>query len=131
MLYLQNLNKSVMGRHKKAACEKCLRIMRQDNIKRHMKVHENGKFANSLFSSTTSLNSDSESNFSSISSSKFKKTPLNEEAIIKTMKMDAAELLELGRIVVEAVKSMGIREESLRSEYKKAKDLYLKHVQTV
>ena len=32
-----------MGRNKKAACEKCMRVMRKDNLKRHMKVHENGK----------------------------------------------------------------------------------------
>ena len=85
---MQNPNKSIMGRHKKAACEKCMRVMRKDHLKRHMKVHENGK-----------------------------------------MKMNVAESLELGRIVVEAVKSMGIAEESLRNEYKIAKNLYLKHMQ--
>ena len=48
--------------------------------------------------------------------------------------MDDAEYknnLELGRMIVEKAKSLGIAEESLRSEYKKAKELYLKHEKNV
>ena len=29
-----------MGKHKQVTCGKCLRIMRSDNLKGHMKVHE-------------------------------------------------------------------------------------------
>ena len=123
-----------MGRNKKVVCEKCMRVMRQDNLKKHMKKHESGKFQELLFSSTTSQNADPESNFNSISSFEFQKTLLNKEAIIKTMDVDDAEYkntLELGRMIVEKAKSLGIAEESLRSEYKKAKELYLKHEKNV
>ena len=127
-----------MGRHKKVVCEKCMRVMRQDHLKRHIKMHENVKYEepskmheNVKYeepSSPTSLKNDPESN------SEIKKTFLNEEAIIKTLKMDDAEYkntLELGRMIVEKAKSLGIAEESLRSEYKKAKELYLKHEKNV
>ena len=29
-----------MGRHKQVCCNICLRVMRSDNMKRHLKVHE-------------------------------------------------------------------------------------------
>ena len=74
-----------MGRHKKVVCEKCMRVMRQDYLKKHMKKHENVKFQEPLFSNPTSLKNDPESN------SEIMKTFLNEEAIIKTLKMDDAE----------------------------------------
>ena len=133
-----------MGRHKKVVCEKCMRVMRQDHLKRHIKMHENVKYEESSEmhenvkyeepSSPTSLNIGQESNLNSITSFETKKTVLNEEAIIKTLKMDDAEYentLELGRMIVEKAKSLGIAEESLRSEYKKAKELYLKHEKNV
>ena len=131
-----------MGRNKKVVCEKCMRVMRQDHLKRHITIHENVKYEESSKmhenvkyeepSSPTSINIDPESNFNTIS--EIKKTFLNEEAIIKTLKMDDAEYentLELGRMIVEKAKSLGIAEESLRSEYKKAKELYLKHEKNV
>ena len=133
-----------MGRNKKVVCEKCMRVMRQDHLKRHIKMHENVKYEepskmheNVKYeepSSPTSLKNNPESNFNSITSSEINKTLLNEEAIIKTLKMDDAEYkntLELGRMIVEKAKSLGIAEESLRSEYKKAKELYLKHEKNV
>ena len=121
-----------MGRNKKVVCEECMRVMRQDHLKRHIKKHENVKYEEP--SSPTSLNIGQESNLNSITFSETKKTFLNEEAIIKTLKMDDAEYentLELGRMIVEKAKSLGIAEESLRSEYKKAKELYLKHEKNV
>ena len=133
-----------MGRNKKVVCEECMRVMRQDHLKNHMKKHENVNYEESSKmyenvkyeepSSPTSLNIDQESNLNSITFSETKKKFLNEEAIIKTLKMDDAEYentLELGRMIVEKAKSLGIAEESLRSEYKKAKELYLKHEKNV
>ena len=29
-----------MGRHKQVVCQKCCRVMRSDNLKKHVKVHE-------------------------------------------------------------------------------------------
>ena len=133
-----------MARNKKVVCKECMRVMRQDHLKRHLKKHENVKYEEPLL--PTSLNIDQESNFNSITSSEtkktflneefseIKKTFLNEEAIVNTLKMDDAEYektLELGRMIVEKAKSLGIAEESLRSEYKKAKELYLKHEKNV
>ena len=52
-----------MGRHRQVICEKCYRLMRSDNIARHMRKHEEYGKAGSLYgsvasnaSSTTSLN---------------------------------------------------------------------------
>ena len=121
-----------MGRQKKVVCEKCKRLMRQDNLNRHMKQHEEGKFEQSIVSSNNSLNKDYEtgSEFSSISSYGAWKSSLNRENIIKTLEIDAAEYkrkLELGRILYEEAKEREIPEESLRREYKEAMKLYIKH----
>ena len=100
-----------MGKHKKVVCGKCCRVMRRDNLERHMKQHENGKFEEDSFhgstfsASTTSL----ESNFSSVSTSR--SISINEEAVFKTLDMHAEEYerkLELGEIVYKHVKYCGI-----------------------
>ena len=58
-----------MGRDKKITCGKCLRVMRRDNLKRHMKQHEKEKFekesfcGSSIGTSKSSLQ-ESESDFS-------------------------------------------------------------------
>ena len=124
-----------MARNKNVVCEICCRIMRRDTLERHMKQHENGKFEEESFhgstfsASTTSL----ESNFSSVSTTRSCK-PINEEAVIKTMNMDAEEYerkLQLGEIVYKHAKEYGIPEESLPKEYKEAKDLYVKNKQNI
>ena len=38
-----------MGRDKKDTCGKCLRVMRRDHLKRHMKQHEKEKFEKESF----------------------------------------------------------------------------------
>jgi len=59
-----------MGKHKKVTCRICLRIMRSNNLKTHMKQHEKDKFekeslcSSSIHSSRTSLKEDTESEFS-------------------------------------------------------------------
>ena len=88
-----------MGRQKKVVCEKCMRVMRQDNL--------------NIVTSNTSLNKDYEtgSEFSSISSYGAWKSSLNRENIIKTLEIDAAEYkrkLELGRILYEDAKEQEI-----------------------
>ena len=110
-----------MGKHKKVVCVTCCRVMRRDHLERHMRQHENGKFEGESFhgstfsASTTSL----ESNFSSVSTTRSCK-PINEEAVFKTMNMDAEEYerkLQLGEIVYKHAKDHGIPEESLSKEY--------------
>ena len=83
-----------MGRNKKVVCEKCLRVMRSDNVHRHLKQHEEQDGKNetsgiSLASSMTSMTTDCESvsNFSSVSTS-YNASSINEEVLIKKMKMD-------------------------------------------
>ena len=123
-----------MGKHKKVVCEKCCRVMRRDNLERHMQQHENGKFEGDSFhgsafsASTTSL----ESSFSSVST--HKSISINEEAVFKTMEMHAEEYerkLQLGEIVYKHAKDCGIPEESLPREYKEEKDLYVKNKQNI
>ena len=59
---------------------------------------------------------------------------LEREAIIKTIKLDAAEYknkLKLGKIIYEEIEEHEIPEESLRREYKEAKELYIKHKKNI
>ena len=117
-----------MGRHKQVVCQKCCRVMRSDNLNKHMKVHEkyNENSLNSIYSSRTSLDNDDESEFSS--------SETDWEGIIKRIKLDAAEYknkLKLGKIVYEEIEEHEIPEESLRKEYKEAKELYIKHKKNI
>ncbi len=108
-----------MGKNKTVVCVKCCRVMRRDNLKRHMQQHQNGKFEeeslhrSSISGSTTSL----ESSFSSVSIHRSNKPiAINEEVVIKTLDMDAEDYekkLQLGEIVYKHVKEHGIPEESL------------------
>ena len=104
--------KTIMGRDKKVACGKCLRVMRRDTLKRHMKQHEKEKFEKEVFSSasirssTTSLQEDckSVSDFSSVPA--YTSTPINKEFIIKTMVMNADKYkqdMEVGKIVAKSI----------------------------
>merc|ERR1712208_281688 len=119
--------------HKKVTCGKCLRIMRTDNIKRHMLQHEKEKFEMESFCSSiiatsrTSLQEEeeTESDFSSISTNT--STPINEEFVIKSMLVDSDKYMqdmELGKIVAKTVVEKNIPQDSLSIEYKKALDLY-------
>ena len=108
--------------------------MRSDHLNRHMKVHKKlcEDSLNSIYSSRSSL--DNESEFSSSEpdweAPVQKETPLEMEAIIKTIKSDAAvykNKLKLGKIIYEKIEEHEIPEESLRREYKEAKELYIKH----
>ena len=120
-----------MGRNKKVTCGKCLRIMRSDNLNTHMKQHEKEKFemeslcSTSIATSRASLQEDTESNFSSVSTTK--STSINEEFVIKSMVIDSDEYnkkMELGKIVAKTVVEKKIPQDSLSSEYKDALDLY-------
>ena len=119
-----------MGKGKKVTCGTCLRIMRRDHLKRHMKQHDKEKFENESFcgssigTSRTSLQ-ESESDFSSIST--YTSTPINEEFAIKSMLMTADEYnnkLALGKIVAKTIKEKKIPQDSLSIEFKDALDLY-------
>ena len=131
-----------MARNKQVVCKKCYRVMRSDNLNKHMKVHEkhneNSLYSNSIYSSTASLHKDDESEFSSSATDweapVQKETPLEREAIIKTLKIDDAEYknkLKLGKIIYEEIEEHKISEESLRREYKEAKELYIKHKKNI
>ena len=86
-----------MGRHKQVVCQKCCRVMRSDNLNKHMKVHEkyneNSLYSKSIYSSRASL--DNESEFSSSETDweapVQKEIPLERGGIIKRIKLDAAE----------------------------------------
>ena len=123
-----------MARNKKVVCAKCCKVMRRDNLERHMQQHENGKFEEESFhgsafsASTTSL----ESSFSAVSTTR--SVSINEEVVLKTMNIHAEEYerkLQLGEIVYKHAKECGIPEESLPKEYKEAKDLYVKNKQNI
>ena len=127
-----------MGRNKQVVCQKCSRVMRSDTLNRHMKVHEkyneNSLDSKNIYSGRTSLHKDDESEFGSSATdweAPVQREPsLEREAIIKRLKIDDAEYknkLKLGKIIYDAIEEHEIPEESLRREYKEAKELYIKH----
>ena len=75
-----------MGGQKKFLCKKCLCNMRSDKLKTHMKQHEKENYqkesicGSNFNSSTTSLQEETVSDFSSISTNT--STPINEKFII-------------------------------------------------
>ena len=108
--------------------------MRSDHLNRHMKVHKKlcEDSLNSIYSSRASLDNESEfkSSETDWEAPVQKETPLEREAIIKTIRLDAADYknkLKLGKIIYEEIEEHEIPEESLRREYKEAKELYIKH----
>ena len=86
-----------MGRHKKISCQKCFRVMRSDNLKTHMKQHEDGKFekdsfcGSSLNTSTTSLDTDYKTDSELNTLDHYEVASIKEEEIIKILKKDAEE----------------------------------------
>ena len=131
-----------MGRNKQVVCKKCCRVMRSDVLNRHMKLHkklcEDSLDSKSIYSSRASLHKDDESEFSSSETdweAPVQREPsLQREAILKTLKLDDAEYknkLKLGKIIYEEIEEHEISEESLRREYKEAKELYIKHKKNI
>ena len=125
-----------MGRHKKVTCEKCFHVLRSDNLKRHLKQHEDGKpeFCEiSLSSSGTSLNT--ESDFSSESTcNSYEISSLEREKIINKLRKDNEEYkykMERGKLLYEEVNQQGIQEESLCQEYKELLDIYRKQKKNI
>ena len=111
-----------MGRNKKVTCGKCLRIMRSDILQRHMLQHEKEKFemeslcSTSISTSRASLQEDNESNFSSVST--YTSTPINEEFVMKRLKMNNDKYMqdmETGKIIAKAIKDGKIPQDSLCS----------------
>ena len=107
--------------------------MRSDHLKTHMKQHDKEKFEKEFFcgsntaSSGASLQEDwkTESDFSSIST--YTSTPINEEFLIKTLKMNNDEYnkkMEAGKIIAKQIKDGKIAQDSLSNEYTDALDLY-------
>merc|ERR1712208_35352 len=93
--------------------------------------HEKEDYQNEMFCSSsigisrTSLQEETVSEFSSVSTTK--STPINEEFVIKLMVIDSDKYMqdmELGKIVAKTVVEKKIPQDSLSSEYKKALDLY-------
>ena len=121
-----------MGRHKRISCLKCFKVMRSDNLKTHMKQHEDGKFENesscalSLRTSKTSL--DNESIISSVSAS-YEVSSTKEEELRRILIRDDEEYkykLAQGKILYQSMYDMDIAEESLRPEFKEMLELYRK-----
>ena len=121
-----------MGRNKRISCLKCFKVMRSDNLKTHMKQHEDGKFENefscalSLRTSKTSL--DNESIISSVSASS-EVSSTKEEQLRRILRRDDEEYkykLAQGKILYQSMYDMDIAEESLRPEFKEMLELYRK-----
>ena len=123
-----------MGKHKKVTCRICLRIMRSNNLKTHMKQHEKDKFVKeSLFSSSIStsgspLQEETEHELSVDTTNKtYEVSSINEELVIKRLKKNNDKYMqdmELGKIIAKAIKDGEIAQDSLCREDSDALHLY-------
>ena len=123
-----------MGKHKQVSCRICLRIMRSNNLKTHMKQHEKDKFekeslcSSSIHSSTTFLQEDTERKFNDDTTNKtYEVSSINEELVIKRLKKNNDKYMqdmELGKIIAKAIKDGKIAQDSLCSEDSDALHLY-------
>ena len=86
-----------MGRDKKVTCRKCFRVMRSDNLKRHMMQHEKENYENETFCSTSittsriSLQEETESEFSLDTTKTYEVSPLKSEEMTKRLIKDDEE----------------------------------------
>merc|ERR1712030_107717 len=127
--------KTAMGNNKKITCRKCFRVMRKDNLKRHMEQHEKENYQNetiyssSIATSRTSLQEETENNFSLDTTKTYEVSPLKSEEMIKRLIKDDEEYkysVACGKQIYEEVNKYGIKEESLCQEYKELLDVYMK-----
>ena len=97
-----------------------------------MLQHEKEKYekeslcSSSIATSRASLQEETESNFSSVSTNT--STPINEDFVIKRLKMNNDEYnkkMELGKIIAKAIKDGEIAQDSLCGEDREALDLFL------
>ena len=109
--------------------------MRSDNLRRHMKKHEESKQVSfcevSPSSSETSLNTNfnSESTCNSYGSSSMERGKIIEK--LMTDNEEYKYKLERGKILYEEVNQLGIQEESLCQEYRVLLDIYRKQKKNI
>ena len=119
----------------KVTCKKCFHIMRSDNLRRHIKKHEESKQVSfcevSPSSSETSLNTNfnSESTCNSYGSSSMERGKIIEK--LMTDNEEYKYKLERGKILYEEVNQLGIQEESLCQEYRVLLDIYRKQKKNI
>ena len=125
-----------MGRNKQVYCKVCLRTMRNDNLKEHMKVHEkyNGN-RDEICSSRSRESTESTSTFSSeesVESNTLSK--VDEEGLRKILRKENQEYKEkikLGQAIYKLLGQEDILQEGLNKVYKEALDLYIKRKQSI
>ena len=119
-----------MGRNKQVYCKVCLRTMRNDNLKEHMKVHE--KYEKNEHSSvhrsqesiqTTSTYCSEES----VESSTLSK--IDEEGLRKILRnknQEYEEKIQLGQAIYKILGQDNLKQESLEKIHKEALGVYMK-----
>ena len=107
-----------MGKHKQSHCKICMRTMRSDKLKRHLRVHEKQK--EDRYKSE-SINTDTY---------QIKKPVLtNKEGLRNILKKHNDEYIEkvaLGKDIQEILAEDHFKQESLPPLYKEALDLFIK-----
>ena len=90
-----------MWKHKQVSCENCFKIMRSDNLKRHMKVHQKSGDTKNL----------------------------DKKGIIQWLikiEEEYAEKFKLGEMIYKNVIEYGIQEASIPIEYQEPLEIYMK-----
>ena len=118
-----------MGRNKQVYCKVCLRTMRNDTLKGHMKVHEKyDENRDEICSSRSTVYSSQESLQSTNSSN------IDEEGLRKILRIknqEYEEKIELGKVIYKILGEDNLKQESLDKCHKEALDLYMKQKQDI
>ena len=124
-----------MGRQCEVYCKICMKTMRSDNLKTHLKQHQKKDIKEeyqdiTLIERKTSVN-EMERNTTAV---KNPNTRVEDEDLRQILIKDNDEYnekIKLGARIYNIVGQEGIKEESLRSVYKDALDLFVKQKQTI
>ena len=124
-----------MGRNKTVVCGKCYRVMRMDNMTRHIKMHEKHREKQEEFTPSIASSLSYESNGSIPSAPTYKSnTSFDEEALLKKMlqcEREYKDKMEMGRKMYEYVKEYDIDEKSIPKEMREPLEIYKEQKQNV
>ena len=124
-----------MGRNKTVVCGKCYRVMRMDNMTRHIKMHEKHREKQEEFTPSIASSLSYESNGSIPSAPTYKpNTSFDEEALLKKMlqcEREYKDKMEMGRKMYEYVKEYDIDEKSIPKEMREPLEIYKEQKQNV
>ena len=150
-----------MGKNKQIYCKICMKTMRSDKIKGHMKIHVNHKEDENLLHNSTNIGINHYPNYTSNSNADAKQSKRDEDkftsesTVLNIMEKDSStnvllhndddelrkilvtksrkydEKIVLGKRIYKIIGEEHIKQESLDAVYKEALDLFIKQKQCI